>query len=281
MHLNTPFITVSSIICLICYVVFSFLNKQKQDFKSIKLALTSLLFVLVHVLTGFMGILTAISPFLIYIGIQIVSLITGTFFYHIILKPFYQKFNYKVLSSIILFFMILGLSAACFTFLYDWLSGNEMGYYYSSAFFAFVIPFLFYTTFDAIQNIPLPIHKVWYYPEYPAELDLDDLDLSRVKVVELEFLKNLGETSTTNFKAKAPEELRFGDWFSMFIQNYNQKYEDNPIVIKDKYEAPYGWVFYIKPGFFGSKKFVDYDLTVAQNELNEKMVIVCRRVENK
>ena len=140
---------------------------------------------------------------------------------------------------------------------------------------------MFYKTFEAIVAIPVPIYKVWYYPDYPPEIDLDELDLNKVKVVELEFLKNLGESNTTNFKAKAPEELRFGEWFCMFIQNYNDKYEDNPIVIKDKSDTAYGWVFYIKPGFFGSKKFVDYDLTITQNKLNEKMIIVCRRVENK
>ncbi len=281
MHLNLPFITISTVICLICYAIFTYLNKQKQDFKSLKLILTSLLFVLIHLLTGFVGMITSVLPFIIYIGIQILSLITGTIFYHQILKPFYPKFNFKGLSTFILFLFVIGLSAVGFTFIFDIFNVSGLGWYYSSAFFAFVIPFFFYRTFEAIVKIPLPIFKVWYYPEYPAEIDLDDLDLNRVKVIELEFLKNLGETSTTNFKAKAPEELRFGDWFSMFIQNYNQKYEDNPIVIKDKTESPYGWVFYIKPGFFASKKFVDFDLTITQNLLTEKMVVVCRRVENK
>ena len=169
----------------------------------------------------------------------------------------------------------------CFTFVFDIFNVSGLGWYYSTAFFVFVLPFFYYLTYESIINIPVPIFKVWYYPEYAAEIDMDDLDLNKVKVIELEFLKNLGETSTTNFKAKAPEELRFGDWFSLFIQNYNQKYEDNPIVIKDKFEVPYGWVFYIKPGFFGSKKFVDFDLTIIQNVLTEKMIVVCRRVENK
>lgn len=281
MNLNIPFLTVSSIICIICYAVFTYLNKQKQDFKSLKLIITSLIFILIHLLTGFVGIILTVMPFIIYIGIQILSLLTGTIFYHKVIKPFYQKFNFKVLSTAILYLFVIGLSVVCFTFIFDLFNVSGLGWYYSTAFFAFVIPFFFYNTFEAILNIPVPIFKVWYYPEYPVEIDLDDLDLNRVKVVELEFLKNLGETSTTNFKAKAPEELRFGDWFSMFIQNYNQKYEDTPIVVKDKYEAPYGWVFYIKPGFFGSKKFVDFDLTITQNALNEKMVIVCKRVENK
>ena len=281
MNLNLPFITVAGIICLISFTIFTYLNKQKQDFKSVRLVLTSLIFVLIHLLAAFTALLTTAMPFLIYIGLQLLALITGTFFYHTILKPFYPKFNYKVASVIILFLLVIGLSAFCFSILFDMLSGNGMGAYFSTSLFVFVIPFLFYLTFNAIIAIPVPIFKVWYYPEYPADIDLDDLDLNRVKVVELEFLKNLGETSTTNFKAKAPEELRFGDWFSMFIQNYNQKYEDNPIVIKDKFEAAYGWVFYIKPGFFGSKKFVDFDLTITQNALTEKMIVVCRRVENK
>ena len=281
MNLNIPFLTVSSIICIICYAVFTYLNKQKQDFKSLKLIITSLIFILIHLLTGFVGIILTVMPFLIYIGIQILSLLTGTIFYHKVIKPFYPKFNFKVLSTAILYLFVIGLSAVCFTFIFDLFNVSGLGWYYSTAFFAFIIPFFFYNTFEAILYIPVPIFKVWYYPEYPVEIDLDDLDLNRVKVVELEFLKNLGETSTTNFKAKAPEELRFGDWFSMFIQNYNQKYEDTPIVVKDKYEAPFGWVFYIKPGFFGSKKFVDFDLTITQNALNEKMVIVCKRVENK
>lgn len=281
MHLNLPFITVTGIICLISYTIFTYLNKQKQDFKSLRLVATSLIFVLVHLLAGFVALIDSVFPFIIYIGIQVLSLITGAFFYHTILKPYYPKFNYKVVSTIILFLLVIGLSAVFFTFIFDIFNVSGLGWYYSTAFFAFVIPFFFYNTFEAIIKIPVPIFKVWYYPEYASEIDLDELDLNKVKVIELEFLKNLGETSTTNFKAKAPEELRFGDWFSLFIQNYNQKYEDNPIVIKDKTDAPYGWVFYIKPGFFGSKKFVDFDLTIVQNVLTEKMIVVCRRVENK
>jgi hypothetical protein len=279
-HLNYPYLGISSIVVLITMMAFQYLNKQKQDFKSIRLILTSLIFVLLHTLFGLIGYLKNTNPFTLFIVTQVFAIITGIFFYNTFIKKYGKKFNYPMLSAILLQVFVMVASGLLFSVVFDYTSERSNGWYFSFAFFTFIIPYFFFLTFEASVAIPVPIYKVWYYPEFPNEIDLDNLDLNRVKVLELEFLKNLNETNTTNFKAKAPEELLFSDWFCMFIQNYNDKYENNPIITHDTMGKAYGWVFYIKPGIFGSKKFIDPELTISQNNLTEKHIIVCRRVEN-
>jgi hypothetical protein len=198
----------------------------------------------------------------------------------VFIKKYGKRFNYPMLSAILLQLFVIFLSGLLFSIVFDFASERSAGWYFGSAYFTFIIPYFYFLTFETSVAIPVPIYKVWYYPEYPNEVDLDNLDLNRVKVLELEFLKNLSETNTTNFKAKAPEELLFSDWFCMFIQNYNEKYEENPIITHDAQGKAYGWVFYIKPGMFGSKKFIDPELNISTNNLGEKQIIVCRRVEN-
>ncbi len=280
MSLNYPYLGISSVVVLVTMMVFQYLNKQKQDFKSLRLIFTSLLFVLIHALFGFIGEFKNTNPFTLFIVTQIFAIITGIFYYHTFIKKYGKKFNYPIFSSILLQLFVIVASGLVFSIVFDFASERTNGWFFSSAFFTFIIPYFYFLTFEASVAIPVPIYKVWYYPEFPNEIDIDNLDLNRVKVLELEFLKNLNETSTTNFKAKAPEELLFSDWFCMFIQNYNNKYESNPIITHDTQAKAYGWVFYIKPGFFGSKKFIDPDLNISQNNLNEKQIIVCRRVEN-
>ena len=73
--------------------------------------------------------------------------------------------------------------------------------------------------------------------------NLDLLDLSRVLIIQFEFLKSTSETSNTNFKAKAPYNMPFGELFYIFISDYNESHPQNIIEITNSNKSH-------TPGYF-------------------------------
>ena len=143
----------------------------------------------------------------------------------------------------------------------------------------FPLPFLFFYTLELFLNIPDRIFKKWYYPLDHSMPNLDLLDLSRVLIIQFEFLKSTGETSLTNFKAKAPSNMPFGELFYIFISDYNESHPQNIIEIVNSSQEPYPWIFYIKTSWWKRNKFIDPDLTFHENGIINNDIISCQRVD--
>jgi hypothetical protein len=111
------------------------------------------------------------------------------------------------------------------------------------------------------------------------EPDFDNIDLNKIFFIELEFSKSPQANDVGNYKAKAPVDMMFSEWFRSFINNYNYKFSEDPIQYLNGENQPHGWMFFTKQSFWKPKRFVDPDLTIKNNKLNEKTVIVARRVE--
>lgn len=230
-------------------------------------------------LTAFLGMLPVL-PIYIFILCQSFNLILGSIYTYILRKYFSKKFNNSFLSEVLLTTTIAAFGAFGFTLLFQqsFIEIKEFGVYFTTSVIPFIIPLLFMKSFDNLAEIPPPIYKVWYYPDFPEEPDLDKLDLNKIYVLELEFSK-VPFQSVSNFKLKAPIEMNFGEWFMMFINNYNDKFAESPIQYLDNTGKSYGWIFYTKSTFFKPKKFIDPDLSVTENKLKENITIVSLRVE--
>jgi len=112
------------------------------------------------------------------------------------------------------------------------------------------------------------------------EPDFDKIDLKTIYLLELEFSKSPSESSQKNYKAKAPVDMIFGEWYRSFINNYNYKFEEEPIQFLDQNKEPHGWMFFTKPqSFLQTKRFIDPDLSIKANKITEKTIIVAKRVE--
>jgi uncharacterized membrane protein len=165
-----------------------------------------------------------------------------------------------------------------FALVYNYYSPGGLAPWYALCVLPFVLPQFLSTAFSAYRAIPQEIHKVWYFPLHADEVDYDNIDTSTIYMLELEYSKSINDPRITNTKLRAPLAMKFGDWFRSFIENYNYKYENDPIQYMGDDQTPLGWMFYTKASALGTAKFIDPDLTIAENKITEKNIILAKRV---
>lgn len=165
-----------------------------------------------------------------------------------------------------------------FTMVYHWLSPTGLAPWFALCVIPFVLPQFLSSAFSAYRSIPQEIHKVWYFPLHADAVDYDNIDTSTIYMLELEYSKSINDPRITNTKLRAPVSMKFGDWFRSFIENYNYKYESDPIQYTNYDETPLGWTFFTKAGPLGKSKFIDPDLSIAENKISEKDIIQAKRV---
>jgi hypothetical protein len=150
--------------------------------------------------------------------------------------------------------------------------------YFALSVIPFVLPSFLALAFNYYQQIAQDIFKIWYFPMNADEIDFEEIDTNTIFMLELEYSKSIDDPRLINTKLRAPVTMNFGDWFRSFIENYNYKYDSDPIHFMTEHQSPQGWMFYVKPSFLGSAKFIDPDLTIAQNKISEKNIIIAKRV---
>lgn len=142
----------------------------------------------------------------------------------------------------------------------------------------FPLPILFTYTLQLFLNIPDKIYKKWYFPVDHEMPNLDLLDLSRVLIIQFELLKSTSEISSTNFKAKAPLNMPFGELFYIFINDYNESHPQNIIEVLNDQQTPFPWIFTVKTPWWKGAKNVDPDLTFQENGIINNDIVFCLRV---
>jgi hypothetical protein len=142
---------------------------------------------------------------------------------------------------------------------------------------AFFIPVLVMHTFEAAYEIPPPVYPTWLYPDKPLNLPEDD-PREKLLVIGFEISKKITDTKRTYFRAKAPENIYFGDLYYFFLNDYNEVQSETPIEFCDKSQAPCEWVFRLKRKWYQGRKILDPALSVKDNGIKENSVIVCQRI---
>lgn len=273
---------ISLISCVVLPVVFFAINKANPDLNAKRIILYTLLFaILIGGMGGSFGFFSLVSESVwLFLLLQILYILLGVFYYRLLKMNFFGYFTYPNISGGLLTFITAALGFIGFILLFDYLCPVDLATHYSMSILMFLIPFFFINTFELLVRIPPEIHKVWYYPLGDEEPDFDDIDLNKIYLVELEFTKSIKDTEVKNYKVKAPLDLKFGDWYRSFLDNYNYKFDQDPIQFLDDQQNPFGWSFTNKPkNLWQSPNFIDPDLTIKQNKITENTVIVAKRVE--
>ncbi len=143
---------------------------------------------------------------------------------------------------------------------------------------AFFLPVLFFQTFQSAYDIPPPVYSTWKYPVDQTIPLPDENPNEKLLVIGFEMSKKADELKNTYFRAKAPENLRLGDLFYFFINDYNELQSETPIEFTDRAGRPYEWWFRIKTKWYQGKKIIDPSLTVRDNDIRENTVIICERI---
>lgn len=212
-----------------------------------------------------------------YICLQILYLILGYFFLSVLKKvgkeieskPYYVEF----LSVFVVMFVGIGL----FSLIFNLCNELQYGLWACTCMFTFILPTLFLKTYYSFLEIPLEVYKVWSYRSQDDNLWIDnESENNKIIVVELELARETSDARPFNIKAKASENMPFGFWFKVFINDYNIKSSATPIAYSD-YQDSYGWIFYRLSSFLGRKKYIDADLTFSENKVKEHQVIIAKR----
>lgn len=147
----------------------------------------------------------------------------------------------------------------------------------ATALVGFLFPVFVARVYQNYLEIPLKEYKKWYYPVGQPLPDMDLLDLSRVLVIQFEFTKKADEAAFTNFRAKAPHSMLFGELFFIFLNDYNDRNPGSPIEYLAPDGAPYGWLFYKKQPWYKRRVYMDPDLTFQANRIVDNETIVAVR----
>ncbi len=245
----------------------------------IYLLVASALFALV----GFMGHNAVfVQPFVFFIIFQLIFIFLGIL--HIYYLPKYLEWAKGEKSfwiSVLFTFIVAIFGFMFFVIIFKWM--NPEGYHYiaGSSVAFFIIPFFVYHTFLKAVEIPPKIFMEWYYPINEEVQEPDDDKLKNMLVISFEFQKKLNDKHFTNFRAKAPRDMEFGQLFYYFINDYSERHPNSKIEFADRNMEPYGWIFYKKPRWYTiTTVYIDSEKTFYGNRIRENDVIVCRRSLN-
>jgi hypothetical protein len=268
------------IISVAVATVAIFVNKKNafiSNKKFIVFVLISSLIIALPAILNFLGVLFIPQ---LYIVNQLLFLILGYFYMNQTTRLFAgENENANRLMILITTLAILGLGSYLFSLLFNVASDFKYGFIASTCTYTLILPILFRWTYISLVNIPAEIYKVWKYrmdynePEFSSEM------VEHLMVLELELTKKASDTEVVKVKAKAPANFVFGDWFQLFLIDYNSKYFENPIKYQSENGELYNWIFYVKPSMGSGKKYIDYEKKITDNKLNEKITILCKRVD--
>ena len=275
------FISVLLIVVVILTMLFA--DKIKNFKKEYRFKFFVYIFSMVSVtaLICFMGTTRTIndllSEFVFYQALIFVLGIIHTLLY----RTYFEKFASKNMWMEIWFLVIVLLYLIIpFLIVYTIFHSNTFSFHMVLSLLPFLVPTLLYATFIKAVAIPAKIYHTWAVDlidgEYP---EISDEEYKELIVITLVFQKSHDSLNRTEFRARAPIRIDFGRMFYFFVNDYNLRNIDSPINMVDVNGTPQNWVFYLKPEWYGTSKYVDPALPLYMNGVEENSVIICERVD--
>jgi hypothetical protein len=259
-----------------------YISKAKGSFAPYRKAtvIYLLLATFICALVGFMGIaLPLLNPFMTLIVCQAIFVLLG--YWHLRAMPRHLKWvgNNSFWFEAIFTIVVTAFAYMGFVMVFTYFNREGYQYHIGASVLFLLVTFLVYATFLRAASIPLPIYSKWYYPVHEEVEDPDDDDMKNMLVISFEFQKTSNAKHYTNFRAKAPADMEFGQLFYYFINDYNERHPQDKIAFLNEQASPYGWVFYKKPKWYHvSTQYVDTAKSFFTNHIRENDIIVCKRV---
>jgi hypothetical protein len=178
-------------------------------------------------------------------------------------------------------FIVVALGSIPFILIYNYFNTNGLAYIMAGSSLFFLVPFLFYRSFEKAMAIPPINRKKWFYPVHEEVAEPDEKKLRNLLIISFEFQKQDGDPHYTNFRAKAPTDMEFGQLFYYFINDYNERHPDSKIQFITGTGEPHGWLFFKKPKWYSIlTHYMDTEKTIYNNRIRENDIIICRRALN-
>ncbi|GAB2556254.1 TssN family type VI secretion system protein [Spirosoma areae] len=225
---------------------------------------------------GFAGTFESASFQRYYILVQLLALGLGCL--HLWLSSRFAPTLFATFGQGILYTLLILILGMGFTLVIYWKTDFLASRWpFVSSLLPFLIPFLVVQAYRYYRQIPPADYRKWYYPLNGDMPDVDLLDLTKILVIQFEFLKKPEDANFTNFKAKAPVAMTLGDLFLVFINDYNERTPASPIQYTDAAGRPFGWVFTKKSAWWQRPVYLDPTLDFGRNQLADNATIIARR----
>ncbi len=265
------------VVALIAAILLFFVVKKDQVISPKKTILVILL--------G--AIILAVPSTLIYVGVPYIpTLYMICALYNLLMGWAYVAYYPNMLISpnqdqwwmqILILLITALIGAALFIIIFHYLSDIDYDLMVGLPISFVFVPLFFARTLNALLSIPVEIYKIWHYSEGQQTNWFDD-HFNVMFVFEIELYKNQNDSNLTKVKAKAPKTIIFKDWFQRFLDDFNKKYPKSPIECTSYGNQHFGWIFYVKPSFWPVKRYIDFEKTIYENEIDDRSVIVAKRV---
>ena len=230
-------------------------------------------------LCGVVGHWVDSAPSSFYWGFSFFFLGLGVL--HLFLVDWLKLFGTdKAFAPRVLLSIIIVLLAMIGYFILFYLLSHRSGYtmYFTLSLWYLIVPTAVVRCFDLALAVPDKEYKEWYYPSKPIVADMDRIDLSNFAIITYVFSKKHGDKEMSNFQSKAPYDIKLGDLFYFFIQEWNYKYPQANIEYTDANKNTFGWLFYVKDKWYQPKRFLDPDITIRENKILVNQIIQTLRV---
>ncbi|MFS4432217.1 TssN family type VI secretion system protein [Chryseobacterium sp. S90] len=286
MNLLEPEILVSIIILLaVCIILTAIFKQRIPDFrKRYGSKFNSYVFgiMMINLLIGFVGYNKLFTDHMLFefIFYQLSSLLVGCLHCYMY-RFFFKKFGDEV-NGLEYFFvlLIIGYSIIPFALIYTFFNGIRFVFLMSGQYVLFLLPTLLNETFNRAMAIPPQIYRTWHFPENYKNLPgVTDEEMKDLVVFTLLIDKDLNAKNYSAYKAKGPTRIDFGRLFYSFILDYNERNSENEIKVEGE-NGFYDWVFFLRPKWYESTRYVDTDLPLYMNGIEENSVVICARAQH-
>lgn len=265
------------ILGLIMIVVAALIAKKNGLMKNKRLIAYALLSALLLAVPALLGFLNYNFMPYAYIALTGFYLLTGYLNDYLLPWVFNNvDLKYRIKITFTLFQTLLAM--LLFVLLFNLCNELKYGLWASTTLLSFVLPSLLVQSYRIFIYIPTPIYKVWVYDDASGFSAPEELDHSELKVVKVEVFKQEDDPKPTRINTKFHDDMILNDWIKLLLDDYNKQWAHAPIQVSGSDTS--GWIFYVKSWALAPRRYLDYELTLKENRIKERHLIVGKRVRN-
>lgn len=140
---------------------------------------------------------------------------------------------------------------------------------------SFLLPYIIKQAWNTYNRFPEKRFKVWYNSD--VVMDSRTTVFLNSLSIRLQLSMRYFDIADEVFEATVPGHTQFGKFFNQFIIEKNRV---NPSTIEcvDSEKRPFGWQFYTRRFAGLSKRFIDPELSLIENNLKDHALITAKRV---
>ena len=268
-------------ICIILTMIFA---QKTSDFKEkyrSKFYIYLFSFAFVYAIIALLGYNKLLQDNNLYefIFYQVCSLIIGIIHCYAY-RGYFEKFGTKKPAGEYLFALLsVCFASVPFMLIYTFLNGTDLVYLMLGHFIVFFVPTFLNDTFNRAMNIPPKVYVTWQFPEnYKEAAGVSDEEMRDLVVFTFLMDKDKEATKYSVYRAKGPTRIDFGRLFYNFVIDYNERHPGEKIQIEDE-NGLFNWVFFLQPKWYEPTKYIDPNLTLYMNGIEENSVVFCMRTD--